>query len=544
MTTTDTLELGRGAVARQAWGEAYARLTAADRARPLEVADLERLALAAHMNGHVDDAARAWERAHLAALQQGEPLRAVRHAFHLIMGFGLRGDVAQAGGWLARATRLAEEADPDSVERGLLFIPEALYHLERNEPALALELFERVSARADRSGDPDLTTLGRLGRGQSTIALGDTDRGVALLDEAMVSVATGEVSPTVVGIVYCASIEAYVSLFDLRRAQEWTEALSRWCDAQDDLVPFRGRCLVYRAELMQFHGRWRDADVEARRAHDWLSRPPIEPALGEAHYQQAELHRLRGDYQQAETDYREASRWGRRPEPGLALLRSAQGDQAAATASIRRAVDEADEMTRPRLLEPLVEILLAGGERSAARDAADRLIELAAISGAPLLAATAARADGRVRLAEGDPRAALATLRRAWSLWQGLDAPYDAARVRVLIGLACREIGDMDAAGLEFDAARRTFRELGAAPDLARLDALAGSSDDARPGGLSPREIEVLRAVAAGRTNREIGAELGLSERTIDRHVSNIYTKLGISSRAAATAYAIEHGLR
>ncbi len=544
MTATDTLDLGRAAVTRQAWADAYDALTAADEGRVLDIEDVESLALAAHMSGHVAEASRAWERAHLAAVRRGEPLRAARHAFHLVMGFGLRGDLAQAGGWLARATRLVDDAGGESVERGLLLIPVALQSLDRGDPAGAYALFERVAAIAERFGDADLATFGNLGRGQTLIALGRPDEGITLLDEAMVAVTTGEVSPMVVGIVYCASIEAFVALYDLRRAQEWTDALGRWCDSQPGLVPFRGRCLVYRAELMRFHGQWRAADVETRRAHDWLSKPPPEPALGEALYQQAESHRLRGDFGRAEEAYREASRWGRRPEPGLALLRVAQGERSAAAAMIGRAIEEADEYAKPRLLDASVEIALAGGDLDTARDSASALAALSAASGAALLQATAARAEGATLLESGEARAALPVLRRAWTLWQGLDAPYDGAKIRVLIGQACRALGDADTADLEFDAARAVFRSLGAGPDLARVDALMRPGPDDRPGGLSAREIEVLRSLASGRTNRAIAAELGISERTVDRHVSNIYTKLGISTRSAATAYAYEHGVR
>jgi DNA-binding CsgD family transcriptional regulator len=543
MTMTDTLDLGRAAVDRQAWADAYSHLTAADAVHALDIDDAERLALAAHMSGHVAEASRTWERAHLAAIRRDEPLRAARHAFHLVMGFGLRGDVAQAGGWLARASRLVDEVGGDSVERGLLLIPVALRSLDAGDPAGAYALFERVAEIADRFDDSDLATFGRLGRGQSLIALGRPEAGIALLDEAMVAVTAGEVSPMVVGTVYCASIEAFVALYDLRRAQEWTDALASWCDGQPGLVPFRGRCLVYRAELMQFHGLWRDADVETRRAHDWLSKPPPEPALGEALYRQAELHRLRGELDQAEIAYREASRWGRRPDPGMALLRVAQGDASAAAATIGRAIDEADEFAKPRLLDASVEISLAVGDLDTARASAEELAALAVTSGATLLEATAARAEGAVLLASGDARAALPVLRRAWTLWQRLDAPHDAARIRVLIGRACQALGDGDTAELEFDAARAAFRTLGAAPDLARVDAFTDPGK-VRPGGLSVREVEVLRSLASGRTNRDIATELGISERTVDRHVSNIYTKLGVSTRSAATAYAYEHGLR
>jgi ATP/maltotriose-dependent transcriptional regulator MalT len=543
MTALEPLELGREAYARQAWGDAYAHLSGSDAGGALAIEDLERLATAAHMLGRVDDATRAWERAHQAAVREGNPARAARHAFHLVMGFGRSGEFAQAGAWFARAERLVEEAGPDCVERGYLLIPAALRSLDEGDPSAAFEQFSAAAAIAERYDDPDIATLGRLGRGQALIAMGETAQGVALLDEAMIAVTAGEVSPINIGIVYCASIEAFQAIFDLRRAQEWTAALSQWCDSQPDVVPFRGRCLVFRAELMQFHGLWQDAITEAQRAHDWLSRPPIEPALGEAHYQQAEMHRLRGDYAKAESDYGEASRWGRRPDPGRALLRLAQGDSEAAAATIRRAIDEADEATRSKLLEPCVEIMLARGDLEAASAAAHDLDALAERSGAALLRAMASRSDGAVRLAEGETSAALSALRRSWTLWRDLDAPYEAARVRMQIGLACRALGDHDTARLELEQARRVFAELGANPDLARVDRLMGATDSPAAGGLSPREREVLQLVARGRTNRDIAAELVISERTVDRHVSNIFSKLGVSSRSAATAYAYEHDL-
>lgn len=540
MSNPDRLEEGRRAFDRQAWSDALASLLEADGHHPLDVPDLERLATAQHMVGHDDGETRAWERAYQATVRSGTPDRAVRHAFHLVLGFLARGEEAQAGAWLGRAGAIVNAIGPDHVECGFLLIPEALRALNGGDPAAALTTFDQAARLADRFGDPDLLTLSRLGRGQSLVALGEIERGLAQLDEAMIAVTAGEVSPIHAGIVYCASIESFQSIFDLRRAQEWTRALSRWCDSQPDIVPFRGRCLVYRAELLQFHGLWQEAIDETRRARDWMSRPPVEPALGEALYQQAELHRLRGEAAAAEDAYREANQWGRRPEPGLALLRLGEGDAVAAAASISRALDEADDLTRTRLLGPYVEIMLGRGDVQAARIAADDLLRRAERFRAVLPRAIAARADGAVRLAEGEPQAALVALRSAWDLWLGLDAPYEAARVRVQIGLACRALGDRDAAELEFEAARVVFVALGAAPDLAGLDQRSGA---ARPGGLSDRELEILRLVAEGRTNRAIADELGISQRTVDRHVSNVFTKLGVSSRAAATAFAYEHHL-
>jgi DNA-binding CsgD family transcriptional regulator len=538
MTTPD-LEAARASFARRSWTAAAETLDAVDATSPLAIEDLERLAMARHMAGHADAAARAWQRAHRESVSAGAPADAARSALYLGMTAMLRGEVAQASGWFSRAGRHVEEAGGDVVEAGYLLLPQALMALDGGDPATALERFSEMAAIADRFGNLDLATLGRLGQGQALIGSGRIAEGVALLDDAMLSVTSDEVSPMSVGVVYCASIEAFQTTFDLRRAQEWTDALNRWCESQPDLVPFRGRCLVYRTELLRFHGRWHDAASEARRASDWLSRPPIEPALGEAHYETGELHRLRGEVDQAEAAYREASRWGRRPDPGLALLRLAQGAVEPAAASIRRALDEADGFGRPRLLEPFAEIMLAAGDIAAARAAADELAAVAARTGADLLDAVAGRSDGQVRLAEGDPRAALAALRRSWERWQGLDAPYDSARTRVGIAVACRALGDDDTADLELAAARATFESLEAAPDLARLDALL-RRPPARPGGLSEREVEVLRLLAGGATNRLIASRLGISERTVDRHVSNIYTKLDVSTRAAATAFAYE----
>jgi DNA-binding CsgD family transcriptional regulator len=541
-STDPALAAGRLAYERRAWGEAYERLSAADAAGDAAAADLERMAIAAYMLGRPDDSTAAGARAHVEAVRTGDVGLAIRSAYGLGMEYMQRGEMAQGGGWLARGARLAEESGYDGVEPGFLLIPQALQSLMAGRAADAFGIFEQVAAIAERFDDADLRTMGRLGRGQSLIAMAETRRGVALLDEAMTAVIAGEISPIASGIVYCAVIEACQSMFDLRRAQEWTAALERWWESQPDMIPFRGNCLVYRAELMRFHGAWGEATDEAQRAREWLSRPPPEPAVGEAIYQLAELDRLRGAFEAAEAGYREAGTWGRLPEPGLALLRLAQGDIAAASAAIRRAMAEAsDEMVRARMLEPAAEIALGAGDVVAARDAADRLSEIADGLDAPLLRAMAARTDGTVRLAEGDVEGALAILRRAWEAWRELDAPYEAARVRARAARACRALGDLDGAAVESAAAREVFERLGAAPDIAALE--TGSDAAALPGGLSTREVEVLRLVAAGLTNRAIADALTISERTVDRHVSNIFTKLDVSTRAAATAFAYEHGL-
>jgi DNA-binding CsgD family transcriptional regulator len=541
MAVADGDERERGSLEGLMWSDAFAELSAARREGQLGVEDLERLAVAAYMVGRDHDCEDAWLAAHHAWSRNGEPERAARCAFWQALGLLFRGELAPAMGWVARGGRLLEDSRRDCVEQAWLRMLTALPRLFDGD-ADVYSSFVDAGEIAERLADPDAAMFARLCRGYALILQGRIPEGMALLDEVMVSVTAGEVAPILAGIAYCQVIALCQAVFELRRAREWTEALTRWCDSQPDLVPFRGNCLVHRCEIFQLQGAWTDALDSARRACEWLAGPPAWDTLGSAYYQLAEIQRLRGELAEAEESYRQASLAGRDPEPGMSLLRLTQGRIDLAVPAIRRALQEEaqDPVARSRLLPGCVEVMLEADDLAAARAAADELAGIAEQLDAPYLNALAAHAAGAVLLAEGDPRAALGKLRTAQRSCRDLEVPHQAARVRMLIGVACRELGDAASAELEFEAARGALEQLGAAPDLERLVRLAASP---RPGGLSRRETEVLMLVAAGKTNRAIATELFISEKTVARHVSNIFTKLGLSSRSEATAYAYKHGL-
>lgn len=544
MPATSRVEKGRASFAQHAWRDAYDDLATADAECTLAAEDLDRLGVAAYLIGRDEDAVAGLERAHHGFLTDGEVGSAVRCAFWIGLLLFLRGRHAEGGGWLARAQHLVDQDSRARVERGYLLVPAGLQKLD-SDPKTALDLFEQVAASTEGDDAPDLVALSRLGCGQALVALGEIERGTGMLDEAMLAVTTDDVSPITAGLVYCAVIITCRRVFDLRRAQEWTASLSRWCESQQDLKPYRGQCLVHRSEIMQLRGEWAAAMDEVTQACGHLSESPGDPVLGMAYYQRAELLRLRGELDAAEQAYLAAGESGHSVQPGLALLRMAQGRIADATAVARRMVDEVrdDTAERCRLLSAFVDIALEGGDLESARAMVHELTELAGHFDAPYLRAIATTGRGAIQLADGDDRGASATLHMAWRHWQELDAPFEGARVRVQIARVCRRLGDHDTARRELDAAGRVFRQLGAGPDVARVDRLLERTWQAAPGGLTAREVDVLRLVATGATNREVATRLSISEKTVARHLSNMFTKLQLSSRSAATAYAYQHDL-
>jgi len=543
MSRAEVLQQGYDSMRVQAWATAFSQLSAADRESPLDAEDIDRLAMAAQLSGRESESADLLARAHQSYLTAGNIHRAVRCALWLGFRLLFSGELARAGGWLARARRLLD-GQSECVEHGYLLLPEGLNSIREGDPAAAYETFMRAADIGHRFAEKDLETMALHGQGRALIRLGQRMSGVMLLDEAMVAVTSGEVSPIIAGTVYCSVIESCNETLDLRRAHEWTSALSQWCAAQPEMVAFHGSCLLHRAEVMQLRGAWSDALEEAQRACERLSQPLPKPTLGAAFYRAAELHRLRGEFEEAEHAYRKASQFGRTPQPGLAQLRLAQGQLEAAHAAIRNTLNEISDSTRrPGVLEAFVEIALAVNDVPAAREAAGELAKIADEHGALLLQAISASATGAVRLAEGQIQGALHSLRLAAKLWSELEAPHQAARARVLIALACREQGDFDTGDLELAAARDVFSSLGATADLERVRNFSRQNTAGAGGPLSVREIEVLRLIASGATNRNIAAKLGISEKTVARHVSNIFVKLNLSSRTAATAYAYQHHL-
>ncbi len=535
----DHLSRAREALRRDAWRDAYDAYLAADAATPICNDDLDSFAVATLLVGRDADFLACKERSYHANLAAHRTQRAARDAFWLALFLLFRGDAGQANAWVTRGEKLVTDAD--CAERGLLQLVVVEQLLRNGGTAEADRQLGELVTLGERCRDPDLHASARHMQGRAAIQLGDVARGLKLLDEAMLSVVAGELSPIMTGLMYCSVISVCCGAHEWSRAREWTSALSQWCERQAGLVSFTDICFVHRAEILRLQGDWQDTLLETQRVcarGEHCDRPPP----GAAYYQQGEIHRLRGEHAAAEECYRAASRRGFEPYPGLALLRLAQGRTDAAAAASRRLVGATqDPALRGQLLPAHGEIMLAVGDHAGAKAACQQLEALCTTFDAEIIRAQVAQLHGALCLRDGDAVAALGHLREAFVRWEKFDAPYEAARTRVLMAEACAALGDAEASALELDAARSAFEQLGARHDLALLESRRAMSD--KPRGLSARELQVLSRVAQGRTNKEIGRELDLSERTVDRHVSNILAKLNVPSRTAATAYAVTHHL-
>jgi DNA-binding NarL/FixJ family response regulator len=528
----------RAAYSRREWEQGWSWFSRADAAGSLGLDDLEAMRWCAGLTGRDDEMISLNERIYQRSLEEGDPERAASAAFWNAMRLNALGEAGRASAWSSRAQQLV--ADRDCAMRGWLLIMAVHRHLRAGQLGDAAAAAAEAQRAGRRFADRDLVAIATNLLGRVRCHEGRVADGLACLDEAMLSVTTGEVSPLVTGLVYCNVIAGCQLVFALDRSREWTAALAAWCGAQPELVTFNGTCRVHRSEVMQLSGDWDGALEEATRVAG--GRSPDALAVGGAHYQRGEILRLRGQWAEAEEAYRLASVEGREPQPGLALLRASQGQVDAACASLRRLHGSTSTpLLRAALLTACVQVLVVSGDLEGAKVAAAELAQLAERFSSALLGAVADHAQGEVALAEGDLSGALTALRRAFEGWSTLGAPYPLARIRASLARAYQALGDHDAASLEREAARAVFTALGAIPDLSGLDAPGKATGDRH--GLSEREVEVLLLVAQGKTNRMIARQLHLSEKTVDRHVSNIFTKIDVPSRAAATAFAYQRGL-
>jgi DNA-binding CsgD family transcriptional regulator len=536
------LAAARSAYARRDWPAAREGFRAAHPLATLTPEDLGAWSDAAWWLGDTEESLAVGRQAYEGHRRAGAPREAATAALGIAYLLFLQARDALGAGWLSRARRLlADQAE--CVEQGYLrYVLEVEPAFAGGDPAIGVTAARSVRDLGLRHGDRTLVALGTFGEGRVLVRHGRVADGVVLLDEAMVAVASEELDPEWAGNLYCHMMSASHELCDIDRARQWTDATSRWLAALPAAVLFTGICRVHRSQVLQTRGDWDAAAAEAAQVCLDLAEVHVGTAA-EGHYQLGDLHRLRGDVDAAERCYERARECGRDPQPGRALLLLARGHADAASASIQAAlVAQRDApLARARLCAAQVEIALAASDLPTAAKACDELAETAAVWGGSGLPAMARLAEGRLALAAGHPLEALPLLRTAAQCWRGLAAPHEAATAGVLLAQAYLALGDTDAAAHELTAAEAAFRRLGAGPDLARAAALHPRATAAD--GLTAREVEVLRLVAAGLTNRAVAGRLRLSEKTVARHLSNLFTKLGLSSRTQAAAYAYERGL-
>lgn len=536
----DSLERARSALTRRDWSEAYEGLHASDPAG-LTGRDLEGLADAAWWTSRFPESLDARHRAYERYATDGDQAAAAGAAARLAIEHFVREEPAVGGGYLARAQRHAKEV-PDGPELGFLAMVEANVARFSGDLDGAITRARDAAAIGQRYGVPDLVAMALHAEGLSLLDAGEISEGLARMDEAMIDVLSGRIDPYFTGIIFCSLIAACLELNDVRRAGEWSDAARTWCDTLQPGSLFPGMCRVNRAEVARLRGSWAEAEAEAELASKELE--TVEPGLaGLALVQIGEISRRRGDLAGAEMAFGRAQELGADPQPGLAFLRQSQGRRDAARTGLETALrSEQRPARRARLLGAQIEVAIAAGELDEARTVLDELGAIAGDGGTTALQTLAGTAKGAYSLAEGDAAGALEQLRSAAASWQALKLPWEAARTRVLVGRALSAADDAAGAQAEYRAALTTLEQLGAGHDIQEVQRLIGAPEPL-PRGLTAREAEVLRLVAAGKTNRDIAVELVISEHTVARHLQNLFAKVGVSSRAAATAFAYEHDL-
>ena len=448
----------------------------------------------------------------------------------------LRGDFAAGSGWIQRGRSLLEQS-PDETARWYVVHLDAENALHGGDLDRARALARQVRGAAQRASDPTLLSLALMTEGTARLRGGAMAEGMALLDEAMLPVKAGRIPPDMAGNLYCQMIAACWELFDLRRAREWTAATEHWCEHFDSAVMFSGICRMHRVQLRQVSGEWDVAAADARVVCTELVGMNTQ-VVAEGHYLLGELLRLRGDVAGAEAAYLRAHELGRDPQPGLALLTAQTDAVGAGLASLRTALatHQGAEYSRAPLLHAVVDLAVDVADPVVAGEASEQLTAMADRWQSEGLYAMATHARGAVLIASGDASEAVTALRDAVRRWQDLEAPYACARSRMLLAQAYSALGDHGAATRELDVAERTLTALDAVVDLRRLQRLRPGAE--LPGGLTPREAEILRQVAYGGTNKQVAEALVISEKTVARHLANIYVKLDVSTRTAAVAWA------
>jgi class 3 adenylate cyclase len=461
------LREARAAVERSQWQLAFDAFTAADAQSPLGVDDLERAALAAMWTFQSDPYIDLMQRAFGLHLAAGDVPRAVPLALELCMENGRRGRLSVAIGWAERAERLAEDLKPCAqvghviALRGII----ALDVLHDNDEALVL--YEEALALGRQFNDADLTAHSLVGSGTALVRLGRLSEGMRRVDEAMIDAVSGLLSSVATARVYCGTISLCQALGDIRRAFEWTQEASS-CATRPGMGDYPGDCQMHRAEIMRIRGDWSGAESQLREVMDALGTWSV-GHVGQAWYELGEIARRRGDLRAAADAYRNAELHEKRPQPGLALMHLAQGDDALAAAQLRAAIAETadtDPMAIAELLPAAVEIALSCGEIDHAEAAADRLASLVDVYDTVLLQARAATARAAVLLTKRDSEAAINACRTAIGLWRDAGAPYEAAQAQHLLAQAATLLGDREIASVELDAATAVFEGLGARLDL------------------------------------------------------------------------------
>lgn len=539
----DLVHAAREAYNNGDWADATALFLRADAEAALGIEDLESLVWAAAVSAHDKEMLATLERVYAHHVENQDHARSAQAAFWSGIRNMMIGDVSIGAGWLQRAAKHAAQTEPDCVQRGYLLLPRVFMNRAKGDYETAVEIADEAMKFGEKCDEPDLVALAGSLKGSILFLLGRIDDGYDPIDEVMLLATGAKLSPLVTAIVYCEIVTSCCRVQEMVRAREWTAILTAWCQRNPQARAFGGVCKVHRAEILQLEGNWNDAYSEAEQAGKSLAGTTEQTAMALAAYWQGEILRLRGNNRESEREYRRASEIGIDPQPGFSLLRLSQNRLDDAVSMISRSLKTAADMPeKAALLPAAIEILIAKEDLDAAQVLCAEMASIADSYATEVLLRVADQCHGALAMAQEDYSVAVSALKRARDYWTEFGAPYLVGRLRVDIARGMMAMGDDVSANMELDAAEKLFSELGAAPDLAHIGSMRAASRPSPTGGLTLREKDVLRRMADGETNREIAEALGLSPKTVNRHVENIFDKLEVSSRAAAVAVSLKAG--